>query len=299
MRWESRLKLSKQFIEHMLDSGVDLTVVETAYGERPFELDTIPHIRHIPTRARTMAWGKESALNVGIRALPPAARYVAWIDADCEFRNPDFAAETVHQLQMQPVVQPWSEAIDMGPKGEALNVKGKDIQRSFAWVWRTTGDVQNWWKKEKAGEPYHYPHSGYAWAARMDFLDKTGLLLDRSGLGAADHQMSLGMVGLANSAIHGLSTPAYSAYVKAWGDRAFAACQGHIGFVQGRLEHHYHGPKANRLYVERWDILNKHAFDPVTDLVINRWGILELANNKPEMRRDFDRYFAQRDEDSR
>lgn len=298
MRWESRIRLSKLFIEHMLDSGVAVTIVETAYGERPFELDNIPHIRHIPTRATTVAWSKESAINVGIRALPPTSKYVCWADADIEFRNNDWAAETVQELQLQPVVQPWSEALDMGPRGEAMNVKGREIQRSFGWVWRTTGNVTNWWKKEQAGEPYHYPHSGYCWAARMDFLDKTGLLLDRSGLGAADHQMALGMVGLANNAIHGLSTPSYSAYVKAWGDRAYAASQGHLGFVQGRLEHHYHGDKNRRKYIERWDILNKYAFDPNTDLIVNRWGILELANNKPEMRRAFDQYFSQRWEDA-
>ena len=54
VQWESRITLAKQFIEHMLDSGVSLTVVETAYGERPFELANIPHIRHVPTRAATM-----------------------------------------------------------------------------------------------------------------------------------------------------------------------------------------------------------------------------------------------------
>lgn len=298
VRWESRIRLARHFITHMLDSGVDLTVVETAYGERPFELADIPHIHHIPTRAATMAWSKESALNVGLRSLPPSAKYVCWADSDIEFRDPNWAEKTVHGLQIQPVLQPWSEALDLGPAGETMTIKNKEVQRSFGWVWRTTGDVVNWWKKQQNGEAYSYPHSGYCWASTMDWFDKVGGLLDFSGLGAADHQQSLAMVGQIDKAVHGLSSPGYIARVKAWGDRCYRITQGHVGFIPGRIEHAFHGDKANRLYVERWDVLNKYAFDPNTDLILNRWGILELAGNKPEMDRAFQAYFNQRNEDA-
>ena len=49
--------------------------------------------------------------------------------------------------------------------------------------------------------------------------------------------------------------------------------------------------------MSRWDILKKHGFDPVTDLKRNTSGILELAGNKPELRRDIMAYFSSRDED--
>lgn len=296
--WESRIRLAKQFITHMLDSGVDLTVVETAYGERPFELADIPHIHHIPTRATTMAWSKESALNVGIRSLPPTAKYVCWADSDIEFRDPKWAGKTVDALQLAPVIQPWSEALDLGPAGEVMTVKGTQVQTSFGWVWREHGDVTTWWKKQQAGEPYSYPHSGYCWAATMDILNAIGLLLDFSGLGAADHQMSLGMVGLGTNAIHGLSSDAYRNSVKAWCDRGFAKVEGHVNYIPGRIEHSFHGPKELRKYVGRWDILNKWKFDPATDLHRNRWGILELSGNKPGLMRDIEGYFRGRAEDA-
>ena len=299
MRWQSRIRLAKAFIEHMLDSGVTLTVVETAHGERPFEFADVPHIKHIPTRAATMAWSKESALNVGIRALPHDAKYICWADSDIEFRSRDWAVDTLHALQIQPVVQPWSEALDLGPHGEAMTVKSKEIQRSFGWVWRTYGDVVVWWKKQQSGEIYAYPHPGYCWSSTMSWFNQVGGLLDFSGLGAADHQVALSIVGHVENAIHGLSSNAYKERVRAWGNRAFAITQGHVGYVNGRIEHGFHGVKEKRLYVERWDILNKYEFDPNTDLVLNRWGILEVSNNKPEMRRAFEAYFAQRDEDSR
>ncbi len=295
LRWHRREELTFQFIQHMIASGVVLTLVEVEYGDRPFKFDTVPGIHWIGCRASNMAWAKESAMNVGIRSLPPGTEYVCWSDADIEFRNKNWAAETVHALQMQPVVQPWSEAVDLGPDNEIMTVSGRSIQRSFGWVWREVGTVTDWWKDPKA---YTYPHSGYAWAARMDYLDKVGLLLDFSGLGAADHQMSLGMVGSINQACHEGCTPSYRAAIEAWGQRAFTASQGHLGYVPGRIEHFFHGEKALRKYVERWDILNRHNFDPTTDLHRNRYGILELSNNKPAFRREVEKYFGQRMEDA-
>lgn len=298
LRWDSRLTLTKNFIKHMLDSGVRLTVVETEYGDRPFQLDQIPNIRHVPTRASTMAWSKESALNFGIRTLPHDAKYVAWIDADIEFRRKDWAAETVHALQMYPVVQPWSEALDLGPKGEVMQVKGTHVHKSFGWVWQEMGNVVDWWKNQQEGFKYFYPHSGFGWSATLDWFNQVGGLLDFSGLGAGDHQMSLAMVGEVDRAIHGLSSDGYKAHVRAWGERAYRITKGRVSFVEGRIEHNWHGEKNRRRYVERWEVLTKHKFDPLTDVHLNRYGILELSDNKPEMRREFEAYFRQRWEDS-
>jgi hypothetical protein len=54
----------------------------------------------------------------------------------------------------------------------------------------------------------------------------------------------------------------------------------------------------NRKYVDRWKILTKYGFDPDTDLIRNTDGVLELAGNKPGLRREIDTYFRMRDEDS-
>ena len=293
VRWESRIRLARDFIAHMKASGVRLTVVECAYGERPHELSGIDGIRHVPVRANTMAWSKESLLNIGIRALPWDAKYVAWIDADVVFRRADWAAETVHALQIVPVVQTWSEALDLGPRGEIMTVEGQQVFRCFAQVWREhPGELC-----DRGYFRYHHSHCGYAWAARMDALNAFGLLMDRSGAGAADHQMAMGMVGRIDGAIHGGCTDSYKAFVRAWGRRAFAVVQGHIGYVPGRIEHFFHGAKHKRQYLPRWEFLIRHGFDPLTDVHPNRWGVLELSTNKPELRRAVEAYFHARDED--
>lgn len=62
MRWESRMRLYREFEQHMLDSGVNLTTVEVAYGSRPMELEGRPFINHVGLRAAAdaLVWSKES-----------------------------------------------------------------------------------------------------------------------------------------------------------------------------------------------------------------------------------------------
>ena len=299
IRWGSRISLYKAFRDHMLAAGVRLTVVECAFGDRPFELeDADPRVTFVGVRAATLAWSKENLVNIGLQHLPLDARYIAWIDADVEFRNPDWAAETVHALQQYPIVQPWSGALDLGPDGVPMLVKGTHLQTAFCKVWHDNGSIDDWIKVKSAVADYSYPHPGYAWAGRRDVLERLGGLIEASGLGAGDHQMAMGCIGKIDYAIHGDTHPTYQGVIRAWGERAAAIVGGRLGFVRGVIEHQFHGCKDKRKYQERWEILVKHAFNPLTDLRKNLYGVLELAGNKPAMEQDFDRYYRQRDEDA-
>lgn len=297
IRWQSRIKHYRTFREHMLDSGVKLTVVECALGHRPHELaDDSEHVTHIPVRSETLAWTKENLTNLGIQRLPEGARYIAWIDADVHFHNPRWAEDTVHALQQYDVVQPWTTAIDLGPTGEPMLIKGAHVQTSFAKVWHDLGSIDDWFKH--GVNAYSYPHPGYAWAIRRGTLNSIGGLIEASGLGAGDHQMAMAFIGHIEKAVHGRTAQAYQDFIRAWGERAYRFVQGNVGVVNGMLSHHWHGEKSKRKYQERWETLIKHDFNPLTDLRRNLDGVLELACNKPAMRADFDRYFRQRDEDA-
>jgi hypothetical protein len=72
---------------------------------------------------------------------------------------------------------------------------------------------------------------------------------------------------------------------------------GRLGYVQGVIEHSFHGEKRKRQYHNRWQILIDHEFSPTTDLRRNAQGVVEFAGNKPELEIDVDRYYRQRDED--
>jgi hypothetical protein len=289
IRWNSRVALYKKFEQHMLDSGVSLTLVECALGNRPFELSERPHINHVPVRANTLAWNKESLINIGIHRLPESAQRIAWIDADIEFRAGHWVMDTLHALEQYPVIQPWSEALDLGPDGSPMFTKGSHVQKSFCKIWQTKGKT--------VSLPYSYGHPGYAWAARRSTIDSLGGLLDISALGAADHQMAMAMAGDVGKATPVKTTENYREHIRAWAQRADIHVAGKIGYCHGVIEHSFHGEKRKRQYQNRWQILIDHGFSPLHDLQRNSYGVIEFTGNKPGLEIAVDRYYRQRDED--
>lgn len=289
VNWTSRMSLAKQFIQHMLDSGVKLYVVECALGEMPFELSSLAGITHIGVRHNTLMWHKESICNVGLSRVDPAARYIAFIDGDITFRNPNWASNTIHSLQQYAVVQPWQTAYDLGPNGEHL-----ELHTSFASLVATRKPIKPVWT-----QGYTFGHPGYAWAYTRQALEWLGGLIDFAILGSSDHNMALAYLGRIKETFPADISPEFTAAMLAWQARATMHIgPANIGYVQGTLEHGFHGSKKLRNYVSRWDILRKNKYNPVTDTKRNTYGILELALNKPELTRDIDLYMRSRNEDS-
>jgi len=289
LRWKSRPRLFRMFEEHMLESGVNLTVVECAYGERPYEcLPSVEsdRITHIGVRANNLVWNKECLLNIGISRMSHSARYIAWVDADIFFRSKTWASDTVHLLQLYKMVQPWTTCYDLGPNGEHIQA-----HTSFCRLFHDGKPI-------KSGPGYEFPHPGYAWAATRDALEAVGGLIETAALGAADHHMSHSLIGKAAYTFPGSISSAYMRPIYAWQERAQRAICGNIGYLHGTIEHFWHGSKVSRKYIERWEVLTKHDFNPDTDLKRNTYGVLELAGNKPELRLDIDRYMRQRNEDA-
>jgi hypothetical protein len=277
----------------MLASGVRLTVVECALGERPFEIDSNTNVHHVGVRNNTFTFNKECLLNIGIQAvmrLDQDAKYIATLDADIKFRRKEWAEETVHALQRFEVVQPWVTCYDLGPHDEHL-----DVHHSFCDLWMHQKPIVQG-PNAKYG-PYKFGHPGYAWAWRRSALASVGLLTTTAILGAADHHMALGLVGRVGESVPGTLTQGYIRPLLQWQTRA-ARLGKNIGSIPGTIEHQFHGPKVKRRYVERWEILHKWQFNPETDLMTNEYGVVELSGNKPGLRMDIERYFSERDEDA-
>jgi hypothetical protein len=279
----------KLWVEHMLDSGVNLTIVEEQYGDRPFTAD-LPHVTHIGVRGKTMLWTKENLLNIGIARLPHEAKYIATGDTDVFFRNKNWASDSVHALQLYEVVQPWSDCYDLGPNGEHLHV-----HRSFCRMWYERKPIMQG-PNSVAG--YQFAHPGYFWCYTRAAIELMGGLVDTAILGAADHHMAMAMIGRVADSIHKGTTEGYQRPLYQFQDRVMQHINANLGYLPSTIEHIWHGRKDDRRYVDRWNILVKHKFDPSTDLKRNAYGVWELLGNKPELRHDIDLYFGQRCEDA-
>ncbi|MCS7026800.1 MAG: hypothetical protein NZV14_18525 [Bryobacteraceae bacterium] len=290
-RYRSRYELYRNFEKHVLQSGALLTTVEAAYGERPHQVTSSSCATHLQLRTRHELWHKENLINVGIQRLPPDWEYVAWIDADVLFARPDWARETVEQLQHYHVVQMWTHAQDLNPNYEPTG----EIQRGFVWSYYHDpkpkpnpsgyGTFRNW-------------HPGYAWAARREFIDAVGGLIDWAILGSADTHMACALIGQAEMSMHPNLSPRYRKKVQIWQERAERHVRRNLGYVHGLLLHYWHGRKRDRGYNDRWKILVEHGFDPDLDLKRDHQGLWQLTERSHRLRDDIRAYFRSRNEDS-
>jgi hypothetical protein len=292
IRYASRHRLLRDCLDHLEDLGIPVLLVELAFGGRPFAVTRPNRDMHLQLRTDQELWFKENLINLGIthlRRVRPGARYVAWIDGDIVFQRRDIMSETVEQLQHYDMVQMFSHAVDMGPRGENIR---SDL--GFMYQYHRNGaqpplGAQGGW------------HPGYAWAATMTAIERI-MLFEQAILGSGDRIMALGLIGQAELSVPQGVSPGYRAQVESWGARAEICIRRKVGYVPGLITHNWHGDKINRKYRERSDILKCTQIDPTRDLVRGPDGLLRLVDFMDErsirMRDLIREYFRQRDEDS-
>ncbi len=321
VRYLSRYAHYRNFAKHMQDSGVRLTTVELAQGHRAFEVTNADDPRHVQLRTYDELWHKENLINIGISRLPSDWRYVAWIDADLTFNRPDWAYETIHQLQHFDIVQPFSHSINMGPTWQPVydsHRVGEKEQRKVVVSWlyayfnqiaQSSPALAGRIVKPPCGDGSfsdraypdsrvvgtHVWHSGFAWAARRSAIKTVGGLLDWAVLGSADRHMAEMMTG--GATWNAKLSPGYKRMLSIHAER-FGKLNGNFGYCDGLVTHHWHGKLVNRFYLDRWKILFKHQFDPIEDLHRDENGLWQLTGKKPALRDDIRRYFRARNEDS-
>jgi len=295
--WASRVALAKAAVASWLkEPNITVYLTECLYGsDTNYELASLASNRvvHIGVRATTAAWTKENLLNIAVAKMPPVAQKIAFLDADVTFRQGGWAARALAALNLYPVIQPWTQALDLGPNDEVMSV-----HTSFASVWHAGKPIVPIGTKFWTDSNYTYPHPGYAWAWQRGTLDTVGGLYAQAGMGAADHSMAVAMVGKYQLGIQKGMGAGYRASVAAWSSRAHAQIQGKIGYTADTIEHPFHGKKVNRGYQSRWSSFVDAGFDPTTDLKTNSYGVVEFSGNKPALELQWLNYLRARDEDA-
>ena len=281
LHWTSTHRNWLRFARGMLDAGVTLTVVECAFGEETSSLRDGRRPATFRCVPKPGSGPRKTLLNIGVHRTPEA-KYIAWIDADIIFRRDDWALATLQALQHYDVVQPWSDAYDLGPHDEHIAHHHRSFCRQFFHRQPMVASQGNHTGRATA-DLNTYPHSGYAWATTRQAFDWVGGLFELGGMGSGDHHMSLALIGQADSSVPSGVSEAHAARVKRWEGRALRHINRNIGYVPGTIEHLFHGRKTDRGYQSRWEIFVKNAFDPLEDLKRNSHGVLEFASNKPEL----------------
>lgn len=288
--FRTKLTNYERFRARLAAQGVPLLTLECRFGEEPFELPEGPDVLRL--RGRDVMWQKERLLNLAIAALPPSVTKVAWLDADVLFERDDWAEATAAALEKSPVVQPFDSVIRLPPGHLEFQGLG-DGWPSFAAIYVRDPHIA------LGGNFDAHGHTGFAWAARRDWIERHGLY-DACIAGSGDHMMAHSFVGDWDSAcVQRIIGPAnaHRAWFARWSAAVYGDIRARLGVVEGRLLHLWHGEMARRRYVLRNRELADFDFDPGQDLVLGGSGCWEWTGRGERIRDWASAYFAQRAED--
>ncbi len=305
LRWRNRYANFWRFEKAVRDAGAILHVVEVAFGDRPFEITDSDDPLHLQLRTDDEIWHKENALNLAIQRLMPDVKYVAWIDADITFVRPDWAQETLQLLQHYDFIQMFSTAQDLDADNDP---EPGQLHTGFMYqYYKTMTDPLSTTQMPLDPSGYSgdvpgngaYWHPGYAWAARVESLEKVGMLIDWAILGSADWHMAWALIGRAWEHLVPQLNRNYLDWCLEWEARAEQQVKRNVGYMPGLILHAFHGHKAKRRYGDRWTFLIKCGFDPAKDIKRDRQGLWMLSGNNPRLRDGIRAYNRMRDEDER
>jgi len=290
------------FSEGVRRQGLSLLIVELAFGDEPFRVPDNAADRIVRLRTTTVLWHKERLINIGLKQLPPSCRFVAWLDADVLFENDHWVAAARAQLEHTVVMQPFevacwlpegaTSAPDHLPEGHLSNLEGRHIAGFAAALDRADH------RRRALAVNDQYWHTGFAWAARRDFLDRHGLY-DRAILGGGDLIGAHAFAGdgdfLRGRHLYLRSImPAERAAIGQWGEGVAADTGGRVGWIPGRVCHLFHGPLSARRYMERQQILRDASFDPDSDIADDGQGCWRWNSAKPALHTQVFDYFVSR-----
>lgn len=290
-RWRSRYLNYRTFQKRVDDAAAVLYTAEAAFGGRLYEITEQTNPRHVQFRTPYELWLKENMINVTMQRLPPDWKYVAWVDADVLFARPDWAQETLHQLQHYKVVQMFSHAQDLGPDCQPV----REVAPGFMYAYNNhaPGEMADLIRMFARGGTHTYPyppgkpraagvpyvHPGFAWAARREAIDLLGGLIDWAILGAGDWHMATALIGQIEKSMSKEYSEGHKKLLYQWQDRAEKHIRRNVGHVPGLLNHHWHGNKADRRYAYRWRLLADTKFDPRHDLKRDWQGLWQLVDH--------------------
>jgi hypothetical protein len=280
-----RFKLMKEFIYKMeKENNVELYIVELAYNNDDFYITSSNNNNHLQLRTEHPLWHKENMINLGVKYLLPSNwKAFAWIDADVEFENVTWAIDTLKILNgNKDVVQLFSHCIDMNPEELALN------------IFNSAGYMHSH-NKKFCNKGINYWHPGYAWAMTRKAYEKIGGLYELGILGSGDHLMLMCILNMAYKTNNNKYDSDYNKSILEYQKNAKNL---RLGYVPGVIKHYFHGSKINRKYQDRYLLLIKYKYSPLSFITKDEKGLLiPTSEFQKEFLDEIKKYFWERNED--
>lgn len=261
-----------------------------------------------------LLWQKERLLNIGLSHLPGECEYVAWIDADVIFSNPRWIEMALAQLKDNDVVQLFSTITHLAPDTNWPKNSNSPFRYSGAVsVAKQALSLPEFLKCSldlyhqrfcKDGHTHYVPHLafGFAWAAKRSWLTDISGLNESCIIGSGDAFFFFALIGhlLDLIEVYRCHDAAYMdcAHLRNWANR-INHMQASIGYLDGNINHLFHGSLENRHYLERAQLLTEAGFQVDSHLIDDPGKPLKLSPGCPsQVIKVIDTYFKLRNEDA-
>jgi hypothetical protein len=275
--FESRYKSYMLFEQHILSFGVYLITVELVVNNRTFQVTDANNPRHIQLRTPDVLWYKENLINIGIKRSPAHCKYIAWIDLEVRFLNMNWVRDTMNALEQFKVVQLFEVVKILGPESQTIEAH---IGFGQCHTKNRVGIYAGKLKKKYNVSHKHYCAPGYAWGAKKTTLLEIGGLFDKGIVGDGDSMMSAGFKGSVSKSKSSYGPYLLEAIVE-WQKKTKSIVKRGLGYVEGAVNHLWHGSRKTRGYVNRRRIIksSKIVFDPKEHIYYDENGLIRFQPN--------------------
>ena len=299
-----------QFFEEVKQSGVNYLMVELAFGDEPFILSHDERV--IQLRTKSVLWHKERLLNIGIqRLLEEGYEKIAWLDGDISFLDPQWSQRISEKLDEVKLCQVF-ETIRVVRRPELapqIALASVSYFRKYGTVlFQNLRVLPELLRGRSLGG-----QSGFGWAARAEVLREVSLY-EHAIVGGADKMiLAASLLPLEQfgelekltqsyyacpTCGHRNSSAAYTKHYINWAKRWSKAVGGSVGYVLQEIQELYHGPRVNRKYMERRELLFDNNYDPLRDVQDAENASLEWSVPKSKFSNQVWKYFWFRGDDA-
>lgn len=275
------IQSARRFIRQMESQGVPLYGIELVIEGRKPIFEGLKNWKTVFAKEDALLWQKERLLNSAIKSLPDGIRYVAAIDSDIEFQNPNWKAESIEKFKAgERVFQPFSEMIKTDEDGSTLQ----------------THKATN----SKRGKLGFFGNPGFGWAFDRVWFESIGGFYEGCILGGGDTAFANAITGgfklglpYLRDVIGEANIEDYEAYCA----RVFETLAGQtIKPTRGAAVHEWHGSIKNRQYRNRHELIEGFRFSDHIDET--QPDFLKWKSDAPSnLKQSVIQYFGSRKED--
>lgn len=270
--WKTPVRNLNRFLRDFKRQGIDVYGAE-AYLNKP-ETEGNRNWIQVKATEKNICFQKEALLNIVIRNLPDNFTKIIVCDHDIFFERKDWFDAAKQALEYYDFIQPFSECVWTGKKGEELGRKESFFKVNSA-------------KWGHPGFSIGFKRSSFARVEFYPFCIVGGgdTIITGSVLGNIEAAKDKFKRFFDDYKILGSNE-----WYKKVRSEDFKC-----GYIDGVIYHEYHGSKKDRRYQGRGLILKNLDF---RDVYLNRDGLVEFGINSDKTRREVHEYLRSRNEDS-